>query len=463
MNGKSSNCSGKFLGNIGFHIVQVSNLLLMTASFAFVWYVFYANKITAPLYNRNSLLFLLVFAVIYFLYGRIYDAFEVNISKVSELTYSQCLAALLSDGILYIMISLLAHRVISILPMVLCFFIQTVVALGWSTTANRIHKYLFPAKKTLVIYNERTELEKLKLNKKLRASFMMQRFLHVTDCENKLTQCFEGMDAVFLINIDSQRCNQIIKECAASNMAVYLLPRIGDVIMSSAEKMHMLHLPILRVSHYDPQPEYIILKKAFDLFSAGILLILTLPLFIVVAAAIKLDDRGPVFYKQNRLTQGGKVFKVLKFRSMRMDAEKDGVARLCTGDTDNRITPVGKFLRKVRLDELPQLINILKGEMSVVGPRPERPEIAKEYEKTLPEFSLRLQAKAGLTGYAQVYGKYNTSPYNKLEMDLMYIAKPRVLTDLKIIFATIKILFMSESTEGVSKEQAIVAGKANGR
>ena len=168
-----------------------------------------------------------------------------------------------------------------------------------------------------------------------------------------------------------------------------------------------------------------------------------------------------MFYRQKRLTRNGREFYVLKFRSMRQDAEKDGVARLSTGDADDRITPVGRFIRKVRIDELPQLLNILEGSMSIVGPRPERPEIASQYEETLPEFSLRLQAKAGLTGYAQVYGKYNTTPYDKLQMDLMYIAHPSFLEDLRIIFATIKILFLPESTQGVAQgmETAMDSGK----
>ena len=152
---------------------------------------------------------------------------------------------------------------------------------------------------------------------------------------------------------------------------------------------------------------------------------------------------------------------VHKFRSMKVDAEKDGVARLSTGDKDDRVTPIGHFIRKVRLDELPQLLDILKGDMSIVGPRPERPEIAAQYEKELPEFALRLQAKAGLTGYAQVYGKYNTTPYDKLQMDLMYIAKPSFIEDLRIIFATIKILFMPESTEGISEGQTTAMSGEN--
>ena len=177
---------------------------------------------------------------------------------------------------------------------------------------------------------------------------------------------------------------------------------------------------------------------------------------LITAIAIKRTDGGPVFYRQCRLTKDGKTFNVLKFRSMRVDAEKDGVARLSTGDHDDRVTPVGKVIRKVRIDELPQLFNILAGDMSIVGPRPERPEIAAQYEKEMPEFRLRLQAKAGLTGYAQVYGKYNTTPYDKLQMDLMYIAHPSFAQDLRICLATIKILFLPESTEGIA-EGAVTA------
>ena len=203
------------------------------------------------------------------------------------------------------------------------------------------------------------------------------------------------------------------------------------------------------------------MKRLFDIVSSGLVLLIMSPLMLVIALAIRLTDGGPVFYKQCRLTKDGKAFMVHKFRSMRVNAESDGFARLSTGDKDDRITPIGRIIRKVRLDELPQLIDILKGDMSVVGPRPERPEIAAKYMEELPEFALRLQAKAGLTGYAQVYGKYNTTPYDKLQMDLMYIAHPSLLEDLRIIFATIKILFMPESTEGISEGQTTAMSGEN--
>ena len=190
-----------------------------------------------------------------------------------------------------------------------------------------------------------------------------------------------------------------------------------------------------------------------DLAISGLGLVVLSPVMLLVAAAIKLEDGGPVFYCQQRLTLGGRVFNIYKFRSMIVDAEKDGI-RLAS-KSDKRITRVGRFIRKTRLDEIPQLINIFKGEMSVVGPRPERPEIADQYTKNMPEFPYRLKVKAGLTGYAQVVGKYNTTPYDKLKLDLMYISEYSILTDIKLILMTIKVIFTPNSTEGVAKEQKI--------
>lgn len=269
-----------------------------------------------------------------------------------------------------------------------------------------------------------------------------------------------GMETVFLSGVHSHDRNMIMKYCVENYIDVYVIPRIGDVIMSGAKQMHMFHLPMLRVSRYSPSPFYLFVKRAFDIVVSGIALIVLSPVFFITAAAVKAADGGPVFYKQQRLTKDGKTFNIHKFRSMRVDAEKDGVARLSTGDHDDRVTPVGKVIRRLRIDELPQLLDIISGNLSIVGPRPERPEIAALYEEAMPEFQLRLQAKAGLTGYAQVYGKYNTTPYDKLQMDLMYIAHPSILEDLRICLATVKILFMPESTEGIT-EGATTAMRAD--
>ena len=207
-------------------------------------------------------------------------------------------------------------------------------------------------------------------------------------------------------------------------------------------------VPIFRVEQSNSNPEFLFAKRALDIVLSGLGLLVLWPIMLITALLIKLYDHGPVFYKQVRLTKDGKTFEIIKFRSMKVSAESDGVARLASAN-DDRITPVGKVIRAIRFDELPQLLNILKGDMSIVGPRPERPEIAAKYLEELPAFNLRLQVKAGLTGYAQVYGRYYTEPADKLKMDLMYINNMSMIEDLRLLVATVQILFMKESAQGV--------------
>ena len=199
------------------------------------------------------------------------------------------------------------------------------------------------------------------------------------------------------------------------------------------------------------------LKRLLGFLLALCGLLVLWPVFLIIAIAIKIDDPGPVFFSQKRVGLHKQYFQLYKFRSMKVSTPD--VPTHLLEHPEQYISRVGGFLRKTSLDELPQLLNILKGDLSLVGPRPERPEIAAQYCEEMPEFALRLQAKAGLTGYAQVYGKYNTTPYDKLQMDLMYIAHPSIVEDLKIMLATIKILFMPESTEGVAEGQTTAMGQ----
>ncbi|MBP5225633.1 MAG: exopolysaccharide biosynthesis polyprenyl glycosylphosphotransferase, partial [Lachnospiraceae bacterium] len=366
---------------------------------------------------------------------------------ISEMVFSQMLAAMLADGILYIIICFLCKSAQSILPGLAAIAGQAVLASLWSVLAHNWYFWKFPPKNAYIVYDEREGFESLLHQYSLVRKFKITKTFTAEEVVNDVT-LLDGAEDVFLSGVHSHDRNIIIKYCTAQNINALLIPRIGDVIMSGAHQMHIMHLPVLMVSRYRPTPEFRIVKRAFDILMSLFLLILFSPVLIVTAIAVKADG-GPVFYKQKRLTRNRAVFEVIKFRSMRVDAEKDGVARLSTGENDDRITKVGRIIRKFRIDELPQLFNVLKGDMSLVGPRPERPEIAEQYEKEIPEFALRLQCKAGLTGYAQVYGKYNTTPYDKLMMDLMYIADPSLVADLRIILATIKILFVPESTEGV--------------
>ena len=431
-------------------IVKLLNVILLTIPFAFSWYGVYADKLADPFYEKGNWLILFLFAVLYIAYGRLYDGFQISLSRISELIGSQTLAVIIADGILYIVTALLFKGIPPILPLAATLAAQILLSALWCKFAHRWYFKAFEAKKTAVIYDMREGMERLISQYGLSNKFDVVKTASVTEALEENLEILEDVEVVFLCGVHSHERNIILKRCIASGVQMYLIPRIGDVLMSGATRMHMFHLPMLKVGRYSPAPEYLFIKRAMDIVISGLALLMLSPVMLITAFAIKRDG-GPAFYRQCRLTKDGKTFDVLKFRSMRVDAEKDGVARLSSGDHDDRITSVGRFIRKCRLDELPQLLNILRGDMSIVGPRPERPEIAAQYEEELPEFALRLQTKAGLTGYAQVYGKYNTTPYDKLQMDLMYISNPSIIEDVKIMFATVKVLFESESTEGISE------------
>ena len=428
--------------------VKLLNVAVMTALAVCAWCVFYAGGV----WSETGILIGLIFCVLYMTYGRIYESFLISLVRITEMIYSQALALIMSDGILYIVLALMERDLVPAVPVLGLFFTQLLVSICWCYSAHQWYFKSYPPKYTAIIHDRGRDVGDLIGAYGLSKKFNVQRTVTLDECLSGNFQVLDGMQTVFLCGISSHDRNLILKQCVEKNIVVYVLPKIGDIIMSGAKHMHLFHLPFLRVGRYDPAPEYLFMKRLFDILVSACTLVILSPLMLGVSIAIRRDG-GPAFYRQKRLTIDGKVFEVLKFRSMRVDAEKDGVARLSTGDADPRITPIGHFIRRFRIDELPQLINILKGEMTIVGPRPERPEIAAQYEHELPEFSLRLQAKAGLTGYAQVYGKYNTTPYDKLQMDLMYIANPSIWVDLHIIFATIKILFLPESTEGIAEGQ----------
>jgi len=408
-----------------------------------------------------------LFTFLYYMLAHLYSGFTIHISRISEIVYAQSLGGLIADGLMFIIMWLLIRHIPNIPIMLLVLIAQICFIIAWAKLAHAWYFKNNPPIPTAVIYDELEGVEKLVSHYGVDKHFKIIKKvsiheLHGEDWESLtweqkdqrerkyIKEVLNGVDAVFLSSLHSHDRNQIVKYCIHKDIVSWCIPRIGDVIMAGADKAHLFHLPMLRVARYNPTPEYLIEKRMFDIVVAGIALIIFSPIMIILAIIIRMDG-GTAFYRQKRLTKDGKVFEILKFRSMRMDAEKDGVARLSTGEADPRITKVGRFIRACRFDELPQLFNILKGDMSIVGPRPERPEIAKQYKKILPEFDLRLQCKCGLTGFAQVYGQYNTTPYDKLLMDLMYIAQPSFAEDMKICFATVKILFMKDSTEGVAE------------
>lgn len=439
-------------------IVKMINWIVMAVLFDICFgFCVYRH---GPMENTliRSLIITFLFMHFYYAFAKLYDAFLLSVISVAEIIYSQTLSFVLTDAICYIVTCIILVSLAPIFPFVILVLLQFAFSMGWAVLFNRLYFKLFPARKTAVIYDMRENLESLIEEYSMQKKYQVEKIMASEECIENLDS-LKDMEVVFLSGVHSKDRNIILKYCISNYIKVFLIPRVGDLIMASARPIHMMHLPMYRVTHYDPSPLYLAQKRIFDIVVAGTALILLSPVFLVTAIAIKATDGGPVFYKQERMTKGGRNFMIHKFRSMRVDAEKDGVARLSTGDKDDRITPVGHIIRKIRVDELPQLIDILKGDLAVVGPRPEREQIAAEYEKEIPEFRLRLQCKAGLTGYAQVYGKYNSTPYDKLQMDLMYIANPSILEDIRICFATVKILFLPESTDGIAEGATNALGK----
>ena len=270
----------------------------------------------------------------------------------------------------------------------------------------------------------------------------------------------QGYDGVVIGDIPAELRNDILKACYSGRMRTYTLPKITDVILKSSEVLHIFDSPVLLNRNHGLTIEQRFAKRTLDIVLSLIATVVASPIMLITAIAIKLEDGGPVFFRQQRCTEGGRVFDILKFRSMIPDAEKAGISVPAT-EKDPRITKVGAFIRATRIDELPQVLNILKGDMSIVGPRPERIEHVRKYTEEIPEFAYRMNVKGGLTGYAQVYGKYNTTAYDKLKLDLMYIQSYSLLLDIELILKTIKILFTKESTEGFSEEQSREMGKSD--
>ena len=445
---------GANLGHdFGLRLIKGANVLLVTLPFMMCWLMYYVHTVVIfPSIYRGSGI-ILMFVVLYIFFGRAFDAFLVSLKRVSEMFYAQAMSIIFADGFMYLVLWLMSGAFPNIWPALMALSGQLALSALWCWGANRWYFANYGGQKTAVVYDVRRGVEDLIGRYGMDQKFDVQLVCTVEECLEDNMRMLRKYRVVFLCGVHSHERNTILKYCVANGTVVYIIPRVGDVIMSGAKKIPMFHLPMMRVDRYNPPPEYQLAKRVMDIGVGSLLLVLFSPLILVAAICVKLEDGGPVFYRQIRMTKDGRRFEMLKFRSMVVSAEQDGVARLSTGKDDPRITRVGRVLRAHRIDELPQLFNVIGGSMSLIGPRPERPEIAAEYERDMPEFALRLQCKAGLTGYAQVYGKYNTTPYDKLQMDLMYISKPSIVEDLKILFATFTILFRRESTEGVAPGQ----------
>ena len=392
------------------------------------------------------------YAFFFLVFSYIFGGMKIGYLKSSNLILSQMMAVIGANVSIYLETVLLSVRFVNVVPILeLCVW-DGVIIFCWSFFVQKLFRKLFPPRNILLLYEDYDPTPLLKKVKTRRDRYNIQKSMYAGSRWEDITEEMKKYDAVFLCDIHSPLRNRLLKHCYAKGIRVYITPKISDIIIRSSENMHMFDTPLLLSRNTGISFESRLMKRLLDIVVSLLALIITSPLMLLVAAAIKLYDGGSVFFRQDRCTIDGKVFSIHKFRSMVENAEKDGEVIPATED-DDRITPIGKFIRKTRLDELPQFIDILKGDMSVVGPRPERVEHVKQYTKEIPEFEYRLKVKGGLTGYAQIYGKYNTTAYDKLKLDLMYIQNYSILLDIKLIIMTVKIMFMKESTEGFEEKK----------
>lgn len=436
--------------------------------FGYNWIFHFQHSVVTELRNfwfKGHVLEISIYGVILLFLSIMYGGMRLGYLKNVELIFSQVFATLIANIIIYGELSVMAFQLFVPKVFLMMMVEQTVIVIVYINIVNRIYRVMFPPRKLLLVHGDRPIEDICSKFESRRDKYNIVKYVNIEEgvshiCEMILREYEAGeYNAIVIGDITVEERNLILKFCYGHSIRVYVMPKIPDVIMMGAEELHIFDTPLMLTREYNLTIEQRFVKRLIDIVCSLILLVLASPFMLLTAIAIKVYDGGPVLYKQVRCTKDQKEFYIMKFRSMRVDAEKDGVARLAQKN-DDRITPVGRFIRKCRLDELPQLINILKGDMSFIGPRPERPEIIAQYVEIMPEFVFRMKVKAGLAGFAQVYGKYNTSPYDKLKLDLTYIEHYSIWMDLKLMLLTLKILFWPDSTEGVESEQ-VTALKAD--
>ena len=426
--------------------------------FAGVWILFYNDYMFDTYHVLGCVFSVACFLIVYTVLCDVYKAFRIASTSIGEIVFSHFISFASADLILYVECCLVYNRYVNIFPGVLTVVLQLLGTMGIVTAAKRYFMHHVDPQDTLLIYGETIPEEEAlafesRILDKYSHLFRFARTEKETVSRDELLRLMESCVTVIMYEVTPDRRADIEAHCLELKKNIYFTPNICDILDLGSEPKQLLDTPLMKYRYGYEEKGRAFVKRFFDIITSLFFLILFSPAMLVIAAAIKLEDGGPVFYRQRRYTRRGRRFDILKFRSMIVDAEKSGLQP--STDHDPRITRVGNVIRKLRLDELPQFINILKGDMSLVGPRPERIEHVRMYTEKLPEFSYRLQVKGGLTGYAQVFGKYNTSAHDKLLLDLMYIERQSLLLDLKLFLLTIRTVFQKESTEGFDSQESL--------
>lgn len=430
-----------------FSTILLGLILLI---YSYVWIEYFNRIIELPFFRRGNWMMIFLYGVLLVFFMQLYGGLKVGYLKKGNLIYSQILSVVFVNIFTYFQIAVLDRHFLNPMPLVIMTGADFLVIVIWTMAFQKFYMWIFPPRRMLLVSGNRADYHLLQKMNARDDKYEIKDLISYKRGIDTICRRIHKFDGVILGDMPSHERNQLLKYCFSKDIRTYSVPKLSDILMRSSDELTLFDTPVLLSRNDGLTIEQQFFKRLTDVVFSLAGAVITLPFFLIIAVSIKITDGGPVFYKQTRLTKNGKEFEIIKFRTMIQNAEKETGARLAAED-DDRILPVGKLLRRTRLDELPQIYNILKGDMSIVGPRPERPELAAEIEKELPEFSYRLKVKAGLTGYAQVYGKYNTTFYDKLKQDLMYIRNYSMWLDLKLMIMTPKIMLMKESTEGVKE------------
>ena len=442
----------------------VCNIILTvvaTACYGYMW-IHYLNPMQWVMFRfAGNILMYFLYAMFTLLFNHLFSGFQIGVNRKSIVASSQAVAMILVNFVAIVYSSLAigymanvsyVHYFLTVAKYFLGVYIcEMVLMVILDVLMIDLYRRLFPPHQILEIVGNYENNLSQKMNTR-RDKYVVSAQISYDEELSSIEEKMMQYDAVLLNDIPSESKNQILKLCFKNNKRVYFTPKISDLMVKFSSEINMFDTPLYLNRNMGLTVGNRIFKRICDIVLSLIILILTSPFTIITAILIHLEDGGPVFFRQERVTLGGKRFMILKFRSMIVNAEEAGKSNPASSD-DDRITKVGRVIRATRIDELPQLINILKGDMSLIGPRPERVEHVEKYTEDIPEFAFRHVVKGGLTGYAQVYGKYNTSALDKLKMDLTYIMNYSPLMDIQILVETVKVVFRKESTEGFTDEQ----------
>ena len=421
-----------------------------TAVVIYIMNRYYNSHFRTMLYLRGHILMAGIYLVILIFLGSVFGGLLVGVRKNGEVLFSHFFTTVFADFAFYVLLMLLSLMFPNPSALLVGLVLQLAVSFVFIIITGNQYRRFFRPYDVLLVYGSEAVKDLVPKLKTRKDQFNIVDMVSASDETGAIQDAIDRNSTVMLVDISAELRNKIFKYCYENSKRIYVTPKISDIILNGSATIHFFDTPLLLTEGNPLEYEERVIKRTWDILFSLLLMIILSPVMLITALAIKISDGGPVFYKQIRCTKNGAEFGILKFRSMVVDAEKKGKAVLAT-ENDPRITPVGRIIRKCRIDELPQLINVLKGDMSFVGPRPERPEFIQKYMEEMPEFSYRMKIRAGITGYAQLYGKYNTKPYDKLKLDLYYIEQFSIGLDIKLMILTIKILFMKESTEGTAE------------